>query len=202
MHRFVYLASASARRARLLDRIGVPHRPLVADRSENVAQLEEERSGESPEDHVRRVALLELDAARRRRQQRGLPEAPIVCAHSAVALGRRLLGPPSGPDDAAAMLRALAGRTHRTLTAVAVSAGRESLLALGAARVRLAALPEHLIRACAESGEPLGIPGACAADGRIAQWIERVDGSPGALLGLPLYETRELLARARVAYGW
>ncbi len=202
MHRFVYLASAGASRVRLLDQIGVPHRPLLPGTRENIAQLEQERSGESPEDYVRRVALLALGAARRRWGLRGLAEAPILCAHTTVALGRRNLRPPGGCDDAVAMLRALSGRSHRVLTAVALSAGRESLLALGVARVRLAALSDHMIRAYVDSGEPLGQPGAYAADGRIAQWIERIEGSDTGFLGLPLFETRELLARARVVYGW
>jgi septum formation protein len=198
LHRFIYLASESPRRRQLLDQIGVLHRPLVAGREENVELLEEERSREIPEDYVRRVALLKLGAARRRRASRRLPAAPILCADTTVALGRRILGKPAHPEAAIEMLRALSGRTHRVLTAVAVAAGRESLVALNVSRVRFAALPERTIRSYVEGGEPRGKAGAYAVQGRIAAWIEHLEGSYSGVMGLPLFETRELLAQARV----
>jgi nucleoside triphosphate pyrophosphatase len=198
-YRFVYLASESPRRRQLLEQIGVEHRALIAGREEDIESVEEERSHESPEDYVRRVALLKLVAARRRRARRALPEAPILCADTTVALGRRILGKPVDDDAAAAMLRALSGRTHRVLTAVAVAAGRESPLLMSVSRVRFAALSEHTIRAYVASGEPRGKAGAYAVQGRIAAWIERIEGSYSGVMGLPLFETRQLLAEARVA---
>ncbi|GMV47906.1 MAG: Maf-like protein [Pseudomonadota bacterium] len=200
-HAFVYLASASPRRAQLLDQIGVPHRPLVATRQENVERLEEERSGERPEDYVRRVTLAKLLAARARHRARGLPDAPILCADTTVALGRRILGKPADAEDAARMLRALAGRTHRVLSAVAVSCGAQSPLLVSVSHVRFAPLSERVIGAYVASGEPFGKAGAYAVQGRIAQWIERIEGSYSGIVGLPLHETRELLARAAVAYA-
>ena len=197
-HRFVYLASASPRRAQLLDQIGVAHRPLLAGREEDIEQLEEDRSGETPEAYVRRVTLLKLQAARRRLAQRGLPEAPILCADTTVALGRRIFAKPCDDDDALRMLRALSGRTHRVLSAVAVSAGRESPLEVSVSRVRFAALSETTLQRYVESGEPRGKAGAYAVQGRIAAWIERIDGSYTGIMGLPLYETRRLLAMAHV----
>ena len=201
LHAFVYLASASPRRAPLLEQIGVPHRPLLAAREENVERLEEERTGELPEHYVRRVTLAKLRAARARQRARGLPEAPILCADTTVALGRRILGKPADAEDAARMLRALAGRTHRVLSAVAVSCGAESPLLVSVSHVRFAALSERTIRAYVASGEPLDKAGAYALQGGIAQWIERIEGSCSGIVGLPLYETRELLARAGVAYA-
>ena len=197
-HAFVYLASQSPRRSQLLDQLGVAHRPLLADRAENAERLEEERSDELPADYVRRVTLAKLLAARARLARRHLPPAPILTADTTVALGRRILGKPDDADHAAATLRLLSGRTHRVLTAVAVSAGRENLLEVSVSKVHFAELSEHMIRRYVDSGEPFGKAGAYAVQGGISAWIERIDGSHSGIMGLPLFETRRLLARARV----
>jgi septum formation protein len=202
MFDYVYLASQSPRRAQLLDQLGVRHRPLLAGRRENVERLEEERSDELPLDYVRRVTLAKLHAARRRRQHDALPEAPILVADTTVALGRRILGKPADAAEAATTLRALSGRVHRVTTAVAVSHGVLSLLALSTSRVSFAALSERTIADYIASGEPFGKAGAYAIQGKIAAWIERIDGSYTGIMGLPLFETRELLARARVRIGF
>lgn len=198
MHRFIYLASQSPRRAQLIEQLGVQHRPLLPARRENAERLEEERPDEAPVDYVRRVTLAKLLAARTRLASRGLPVAPILAADTTVAAGRRILGKPRDADDAAATLRLLSGRWHLVHTAVAVSHGPQSLLALSTSRVRFAALSERVIDQYIASGEPFGKAGAYAVQGRIAAWIERIEGSYTGIMGLPLFETRELLARARV----
>ncbi len=197
-HPFIYLASQSPRRSQLLDQIGVAHRPLLADRTENAEQIEEVRSGELPADYVRRVTLAKLLEARRRLARRGLPVAPILCADTTVAAGRRILGKPADSEGAADTLRRLSGRTHRVLTAVAVSTGRENLLEMSVSRVQMAVLSERTIRQYIESGEPFGKAGAYAVQGRIAAWIERIEGSYTGIMGLPLFETSRLLSRAGV----
>jgi septum formation protein len=195
---FVYLASASPRRAQLLSQLGVAHRPLLADRTEDVERLEEERSGEPAAEYVRRVTLAKLQAARARLARRRLPEAPILTADTTVVLGRRMLAKPRDPEHAAEMLRALSGRSHRVMTAVAVSAGRSNLLEVSVSRVRFAELSERSIRHYIDSGEPQGKAGAYAIQGRIAAWIEHIEGSHSGIMGLPLFETTRLLARAQV----
>ena len=197
-HAYVYLASQSPRRAQLLEQLGVVHRPLLADAAEDVEQLEAERSGELPADYVRRVTLAKLLQARRRLARRGLPAAPILCADTTVAVGRRILGKPGDADEAAATLRRLSGRTHRVLTAVALSAGRDTLLEMSVSRVHMAELSESSIQRYVDSGEPYGKAGAYAVQGRIAAWIERIEGSYSGIMGLPLLETARLLAQARV----
>ena len=197
-HRFVYLASQSPRRSQLLNQLGVEHRLLLPDRSENIEWLEEVRSNELPADYVRRVTLVKLQAACARLARRRLPEAPILCADTTVAVGRRILGKPGDEGEAAAMLRLLSGRAHRVLTAVAVSAGRETFLEMSVSRVRMADLSEHTIRRYIESGEPDGKAGAYAIQGRIAAWIDSIEGSYTGIMGLPLFETTRLLSRARV----
>jgi len=202
MHDFVYLASQSPRRTQLLDQLGVAHRLLPPDPHEDAEALEHERHGETPADYVQRVTLVKLQAARRRLAQRALPAAPILAADTTVALGRRILGKPRDAADAAATLRQLSGRTHRVLTAVAVATGprAQPLLALNVSTVHVAELPERTIRDYVASGEPFGKAGAYAIQGRMAAWIERVQGSYTGIMGLPLFETARLLERARVRY--
>ena len=197
-HAFVYLASQSPRRVQLLDQLGVPHRPLLPDPGEDVEALEQERSNELPMDYVQRVALLKLNAARARLKRRRLPAAPILCADTTVVLGRRILGKPLHDGQAAEMLRALSGRTHRVLTAVVVSAGTQRHLLTSVSKVRFADLSETTISRYIASGEPVGKAGAYAIQGRIAAWIEHIEGSHSGIMGLPLHETTTLLSRARV----
>ncbi|WP_054020893.1 Maf family protein [Piscinibacter sakaiensis] len=196
MASFVYLASASPRRKDLLKQMGVTTRPLLADKRENVEQLEEVRRGELPRDYVLRVAKLKLDAARRRLQARGLPPAPILVADTTVALGRRILGKPDGPDEARAMLGALSGRSHRVLTAVAVSAGVQSFVELSVTRVEFVPLSASMIDAYIDGGECFGKAGAYGIQGRAGTWARRVVGSHTGVMGLPVFETATLLRRA------
>lgn len=207
LHPFVYLASASPRRAQLLTQLGVAHQPLVPTpgaEAEAAEALEAERTGESPADYVQRVTRAKLQAARARLKARGLPEAPILCADTTVAVGRRILAKPADAEDAARMLRALAGRWHKVHTAVAVShglRGGQTLLALSSSRVLFAPLSEAVIARYIASGEPFGKAGAYAIQGLLAGFVERIDGSYPGIMGLPLFETQGLLARARVRTG-
>lgn len=198
---FVYLASQSPRRAQLLDQLGVPHRLLIAQDDEDAEALEAERAGELPAAYVERVTRAKLSAARRRLTRRGWPVAPIMVADTTVALGRRILGKPADAGQAHAMLSALAGRTHRVLTALAVCgrAGRTSF-ALNISRVHFAPIGSDEIAAYVASGEPFGKAGAYAIQGRAAAWITRIEGSYTAIMGLPLHETSRLLRQAGVRF--
>jgi septum formation protein len=197
-HDFVYLASQSPRRQQLLQQIGAAFELLLPDAHEDAEALEAHQRGETPQAYVQRVTRLKLAAARQRLQRRGLPTAPILCADTTVALGPRILGKPADADEAAAMLQQLSGRAHRVLTAVALSHGRRDLLRLSLSRVRFAALPPAVIAAYVAGGEPFGKAGAYAVQGAIAGWIERVEGSHSGIMGLPLYESTQLLRQARV----
>lgn len=205
-HDFVYLASQSPRRVQLLQQLGVAHRPLLPDADEDAEALEHERPGELPLAYVQRVTLAKLDAARARRLRRDLAPAPILVADTTVALGRRILGKPADAGQARQMLQALSGRTHRVLTAVAVSLdadpddGCEAAHALetSVSRVRFALLPPAFIEAYIASCEPFGKAGAYAIQGRVAAWVEHLSGSYSGVMGLPLFETARLLERAGV----
>ncbi|GAB4205262.1 MAG: Maf family protein [Tibeticola sp.] len=195
---FIYLASQSPRRSQLLEQIGVPHRLLLPDGQEDAEALEAARKGESPTAYVQRVTALKLEAALTRLERRGLPPAPVLCADTTVALGRRILGKPADAAEARAMLSALSGRSHRVLTAVAVGAGRRRGAALSVSTVRFAPLDAARIRAYVASGEPLGKAGAYAVQGRAAAFIAHIAGSHSGIMGLPLFETAELLR----GFGW
>ena len=190
---FIYLASQSPRRRQLLDQIGVRHELLLPRADEDAEALEAERAAELPADYVQRVTRAKLDAARARLARSGLPAAPILCADTTVALGRRILGKPVDAADAAATLALLSGRSHRVITAVAVGAGRRTRLALSTSHVRFAALPGRVIDAYVASGEPFGKAGAYAIQSGIAAWIAHIDGSHSGIMGLPLFETAQLL---------
>ena len=191
----LYLASQSPRRRQLLDQLGVHHVLLLPDADEDAEALEHERAGESPEDYVQRVTHAKWQAAvarlarRQAREAGAWPHAPILCADTTVALGDRILGKPADADDAARMLRSLSGRVHRVLTAVVVD-GR---LRLSTSYVRWRALEEAEVARYVASGEPMGKAGAYAIQGRSGAWTEHIDGSYSGIMGLPLFETAELL---------
>ena len=197
-HPILYLASQSPRRRQLLQQIGIAPRLLLPGDDEDAEALEAVRHGELPAAYVQRVTHAKLRAAVQRLQRRGEAPAPILCADTTVALGPRILGKPADAHEARTMLRALSGRTHRVLTAVAVHDGRRRHAALSVSHVRMAPLPEAAIDAYVAGGEPFGKAGAYAIQGGMAAWIERIEGSHSGIMGLPLYETARLLRRAGV----
>jgi septum formation protein len=193
MTQALYLASQSPRRSQLLEQLGVRHGLLLPDAAEDAERLEAPVPGESPADYVVRVTGLKLDAALARRKRRGLPAAPVLCADTTVALGRRILGKPADAHEAADMLHRLSGRSHRVLTAVAVAHGRRRQAALSVSRVEFAPMSKAEIRAYVASGEPMGKAGAYAVQGRAAAFIRAIHGSYSGIMGLPLFETAQLL---------
>lgn len=198
MTRWIYLASQSPRRRQLLDQIGVRHELLLPGPDEDAEALEAVRPNEAPRAYVQRVTRAKLDAARARLQCSGRPAAPILCADTTVALGRRILGKPADADEAREMLGALAGHEHRVLTAVALADGERVLQGLSVSRVKFAPLDAERIAAYVASGEPMGKAGAYAIQSGAAAWVERISGSYSGIMGLPLFETARLLQDA----GW
>ena len=202
MPAFIYLASQSPRRSQLLDQLGISHQILVPDAQEAEAAeaLEALLPGESPSAYVQRVTGLKLDAAVQRLISRGLPEAPILCADTTVARGRVIYGKPVDAPDAARLLTELSGHTHRVLTALALHvAPARQLTALSVSRVTFAAMSPAQIDAYVATGEPLGKAGAYGVQGRAAAHISRISGSYSGIMGLPLYETAQLLRAAGFA---
>ena len=193
MPKFVYLASQSPRRRQLLEQLGIAYELLLPDPDEDAESLELVLPGELPLVYVQRVTQLKLDAALARRKRRDLPAAPVLCSDTTVALGRSILGKPEDAADAARMLQWLSGKTHAVLTAVAVGTARQRLQALSQSRVTFAPLSAAQIQAYVATGEPMGKAGAYAVQGRAAAHIPRMSGSYTGIMGLPLFETAELL---------
>lgn len=199
---FLYLASQSPRRRQLLAQIGVRNEPLLADAQEDSEALEAVLAGEEPDAYVRRVTLAKLDAARARLLARALPAAPILTADTTVALGTRIFGKPADDEEAARMLQALSGRTHRVLSAVALVEGPHGAFAaqcvLQVSSVRFRELGSDEIVRYVASGESQGKAGAYAIQSQAAAWIEHIEGSYSGIMGLPLFETAQLLR----GLGW
>lgn len=193
---FIYLASRSPRRRELLTQIGIEHRLLLADEDEDDEALEAERPGESPTDYVRRVTLAKLQAALARLARRQWPIAPVLAADTTVALGGRVLGKPADAAAARAALQQLSGRTHRVLTAVAVAQGATVRQAISVSRVTFARLDPARIDRYVATGEPFDKAGAYGIQGPAAAFVRKIEGSYSGIMGLPLYETDQLI-RAR-----
>ncbi|SBV35693.1 putative septum formation protein [uncultured Stenotrophomonas sp.] len=181
----LYLASRSPRRNELLARLDVPFRALDLDVPEVRA------AAEPPAAYVRRVAR---DKARAGfALVAGEPHAVVLGSDTEVVLGERVYGKPADAADAAAMLRTLAGRTHRVITVVALVAhGREDEVVVES-EVTFAAMDEAEIAAYVASGEPMGKAGGYAIQGGAERWISHLAGSYSGVMGLPLQQTAALL---------
>ncbi len=197
---YIYLASQSPRRSQLLDQIGVSHQILVADAAENAIEdaesLEIALKNEAPKAYVMRVTGLKLDAAVARMKNRCLPNAPILCADTTVCMGRVIYGKPKNAADAARMLTELSGKTHRVLTSIAIAygaGGKQRLQALSESKVTFALISKAQIARYVATGEPMGKAGSYGVQGMAAGMIERISGSYSGIMGLPLFETTQLL---------
>ena len=195
MKDFVYLASQSPRRRQLLEQMGVSYELLLAAPDEDAELLERVMPGEAPLTYVKRVTQLKLQAAVQRMQKRHLPLAPVLCADTTVALGRNILGKPENEQDALRILKTLSGQTHRVLTAVAVASGRLRLLSVSVSRVTFAPMKLSEIKAYVATGEPFGKAGAYGIQGSAARHISAIQGSYTGIMGLPIFETAELLKK-------
>ncbi len=189
---FVYLASASPRRSELLRQIGVSFQARPA------AIPEEPLAGEAPEDYVLRLAKAKARAVAA--ALRPDEQAPVLAADTAVVLDGELLGKPADRAEAAAMLERLSGRSHRVLTAVALDYGTgvESLRSDSEVRFRATTVDER--HAYCATGEPFDKAGGYGIQGRAAVFVESLQGSYSGVVGLPLFETAALLARAGIRF--
>jgi septum formation protein len=193
MKNFVYLASQSPRRRQLLEQIGVQYELLLATPEEDAESLELVLPNEVPLAYVKRVTQLKLEAAVQRMKQRGLPNAPVLCADTTVALGRSILGKPENAADALRILKTLSGQTHRVLTAVALASGRKRLSAVSISQVTFASMSLAEMKNYIATGEPMGKAGAYGVQGAAAAYISQIKGSYTGIMGLPLFETAQLL---------
>lgn len=181
------LGSASPRRLDLLAQLGVvPYAVRPADIDETPMK------GELPRVYCARIAWAKAQA-----MDCGGDEV-ILCADTTVAVGRRILGKPDGPDQAAAFLTLMSGRRHQVITSVVVRSPARVWDRQVVSQVRMKRLSQPEIEAYLASGEWQGKAGGYALQGRAAAFIPWIGGSPSAIVGLPLAETAQLLAAAGV----
>ena len=197
LDRSIYLASRSPRRRELLAQIGVRfHLLLFRDQPQSDPELDETvLGGESPEHYVERVARAKALAGWKRVEQRNLPRAAVLAADTTVALEGRILGKPADRRDAVAMLTELSGKRHQVLTAVVIKHDSQLETTLSVSEVGFKELSADEIRRYVASGEADDKAGAYAIQGRAAVFITELRGSFSGVMGLPLYETAQLLER-------
>ncbi len=183
----ITLASASPRRRELLEQIGVCCEVLPVDIDES------HQAGESAEQFVKRLALQKACEGFRRQSLR-----PVIGSDTIVVLNDEILGKPKDRQDGIAMLHKLAGQHHHVMTAVALCQQDRQQCLLNISRVEFAPLSDSQIDAYWQTGEPADKAGAYGIQGIAAQFIRRIEGSYSAIMGLPLYETAELLKQAGI----
>jgi septum formation protein len=183
--KFLYLASASPRRAELLGQLGVTFAVTPADIDETPC------AGEAPDEYVERVAREKAHAAWDALQSR---DAPVLAADTAVVVEDRILGKPIDEAEATRMLRSLSGRSHEVLTAVAALDGNREDVVLSRTTVVFRPIDSDEFAAYWNTGEPHDKAGGYAIQGLGAVFVEEIHGSYSGVMGLPVYETARLLA--------
>ena len=195
--RSLYLASRSPRRRELLTQIGVRfHLLLFRERHDGEPEVSEDTlSGETPHDYVVRVCNAKAEGGWVRMQQRNLPRSPVLAADTTVALDGRILAKPVDRNEAVQMLAALSGRRHEVLTAVALKYDERVELAVSRTEVDFRQVSAEEIQLYVATGEADDKAGAYAIQGRAGQFIAEIHGSYSGVMGLPLYETAQLITR-------
>ena len=180
----IILASASPRRKELLDQINVSYRVYPVDLDETPWP------DEAPLDYVQRVAAEKSSACKAQLNT----EIPVLAADTAVILGSVIMGKPKDKADAMAMLTQLSGKTHQVYSAISLR-GREHGQAVSITEVTFRCLTEQEILDYWHSGEPADKAGSYAIQGRGGVFVESIKGSFSGVVGLPLFETAELLSK-------
>jgi septum formation protein len=194
----IYLASQSPRRRELLHQIGIEFGSLfLRGQGPRGADVSEEvQIGESPLDYVVRVTHEKASVAQQVMKARKLPPLPILVADTTVALDGQILGKPTDATEAATMLRCLSGRTHQVLTAVAIQCQDQLWQTTQVSEVTFTPLTDEMIKDYCATKEPYDKAGGYGIQGMAAIFIERISGSYSGIMGLPLFETAQLLRKA------
>jgi septum formation protein len=193
----VYLASKSARRQELLRQLGVDFTPLLmreaAGRRRDV--VETPRKDEPPLDYIKRIARTKAAVGWHQMGRRGLAPKPVLAADTEVVLDGTVFGKPKDAANAVEMLRRLSGTTHDVSTGVAIRWNTQIMLAVSSSRVTFRAMDNDEIDRYVATGEPFDKAGAYAIQGRGATFVSHLDGSYSGVMGLPLFETAEMLTK-------
>ncbi len=196
----IYLASKSPRRRDLLKQLGVAFEELrLREAPGRIRDVVEESLDDEPAAHyVERIARTKASVGWKRMEQRGLIPYPVLGADTEVVQGNEIFGKPRDAAHAAEMLRRLSGRQHDVLSGVALKRDDEILFALSVTHVTFRTLSDAEIEHYVATGEPLDKAGAYAIQGRAGAFATRLDGSYSGVMGLPLFETADLLAKAGI----
>jgi septum formation protein len=191
----IYLVSRSIRRRDLLKQIGIRHTILLIrealSRSVDVDETPEPE--ETPVDYIYRITRAKAEAGWSRLEQRSLPIQPVLAADTIVVLDGRILGKPRDATHAEEMLHALSGQEHLVHTAVGLVLQGKTRLRLATTTVRFRDISSQEIRIYVTSNEPYDKAGAYAIQGKAASFIININGSYSGVVGLPLFETSQLL---------
>lgn len=187
--RSIYLASRSPRRQELLGQIGVKFEVMAIDVDESVL------GNEAPRAYVERLARAKAEAGWNRVERERMPRAPVLGADTTVAVDGRILGKPADPREAAAMLASLSGRWHEVLTALALKSGARVENAVSVSEVRFKTLSKDEIEHYVATGEWQDKAGGYGIQGHAARFAAELRGSFSGVVGLPLFETAQLLER-------
>ncbi len=185
----IILASASPRRKELLDQIKVTYRVYPVDLDETPLP------DETPLDYVQRLAAEKSAAC----QTQLKTEVPVLAADTAVVLGRVIMGKPKDKADALAMLMLLSGKTHQVYSAISLR-GLEHSQAVSITEVTFRSLTKQEILAYWHSGEPVDKAGSYAIQGMGGMFVESIKGSFSGVVGLPLFETAEILSKQGIEF--
>jgi len=193
----IYLASQSPRRRELLKQVGINFEMLLLrdDPVRGVDVDETPLSIEQPEAYVKRICQEKANKGYQLLRYRNLPLFPVLAADTTVTLDGKIFGKPKNAEQAAEMLRQLSGREHQVLSAVAVVMGDQIECALSTSTVRITSLNEERIRRYLLTKEYNDKAGGYGIQGQAAAFIEHISGSYSGVMGLPLFETVQLLQR-------
>jgi septum formation protein len=196
----IYLASKSPRRRELLRQIGVEFELLMLrDHTPRGPEVTEEvLPGELPQDYVVRVAREKAECARQTMLWRKLPIRPVLAADTTVVVDDRILGKPASTVEAIDMLRSMSGRTHQVLTSIAVHHHDDTWQVTQRSDVTFGELTDAMINAYCATQEPYDKAGGYAIQGQGALFVQQIVGSYSGIMGLPLYDTAQLLRQANI----
>lgn len=196
----IYLTSKSPRRRELLRQIGVEFELLMLrdGGTRDGAVSEIPHPNETPTDYVARIAREKAESGWAAVLWRKLPQRPVLAADTTVTIDGRILGKPADTNEAISMLQSLSGKTHQVLTSVAVMANEKLIQTTQCSDVTFGELSADMLRAYCALSEPYDKAGAYGVQGYAAQFIQRIEGSYSGIMGLPLFETTQLLQQAGI----
>jgi septum formation protein len=196
----IYLASKSPRRRELLRQVGIDFEllNLRSDPGRGIDVSEDVRTSEPAQAYVERVAREKGAFAWQVLHLRRMPLRPVLSADTTVTVDGEILGKPDNPNEAVAMLERLSGRTHQVLTSVALHFTDVTEQITQVSDVRFAKLTPSMIKAYCATSEPYDKAGAYGIQGLAALFIEHIEGSHSGIMGLPVFETAQLLQKAGI----